>query len=123
MPNKWQIWKQQLNKHMRTIPKIDAKIDIETKPKNEMERITNGNVQDVATLAILESMQRGVDKSTNAEEVKDKDLPELETDNEQEQIITFDNWCGPQILLIISHRDSVSHTPPLKNQCFLHPKT
>uniref|UniRef100_A0A915IU10 Uncharacterized protein n=1 Tax=Romanomermis culicivorax TaxID=13658 RepID=A0A915IU10_ROMCU len=59
-----QIWKQPSNKP--TILKIDAKIDIETKPKNETERLTNRKLQDVATLAILESMQRAVDKWTNA---------------------------------------------------------
>uniref|UniRef100_A0A915JKC2 Uncharacterized protein n=1 Tax=Romanomermis culicivorax TaxID=13658 RepID=A0A915JKC2_ROMCU len=57
-------------RHMPTISKIDTKIDIEVKSKNETERITNGNIQDVATLAILESMQRAVDKSTNAVNVE-----------------------------------------------------
>uniref|UniRef100_A0A915HSL2 Uncharacterized protein n=1 Tax=Romanomermis culicivorax TaxID=13658 RepID=A0A915HSL2_ROMCU len=58
------------SRHMLTIQKIDAKIDIKAKPKNKMERTTNGNFQDVATLAILESMQRAVDKSTNAVNVE-----------------------------------------------------
>uniref|UniRef100_A0A915J9S9 Uncharacterized protein n=1 Tax=Romanomermis culicivorax TaxID=13658 RepID=A0A915J9S9_ROMCU len=57
-------------RHRPTISKIDTKIDIEVKPKNEMERITNGNIQGIATLAILESMQRAVDKSTNAVNVE-----------------------------------------------------
>uniref|UniRef100_A0A915JYI9 Uncharacterized protein n=1 Tax=Romanomermis culicivorax TaxID=13658 RepID=A0A915JYI9_ROMCU len=52
-----------------TIPEIDAKLDIETKTRNENERVRNGNIQDVATLAILESMQRTMDKSTNAPNV------------------------------------------------------
>uniref|UniRef100_A0A915HQ38 Uncharacterized protein n=1 Tax=Romanomermis culicivorax TaxID=13658 RepID=A0A915HQ38_ROMCU len=37
-----------------TIPEIDAKMDLETKMRNEMERLKKGNYQDVATLAILE---------------------------------------------------------------------
>uniref|UniRef100_A0A915IVN7 Uncharacterized protein n=1 Tax=Romanomermis culicivorax TaxID=13658 RepID=A0A915IVN7_ROMCU len=53
-----------------TISKIDAKIDIEAKPMNETERVRNGNIQNVATLAILESMQRAIDKSTNAVNVE-----------------------------------------------------
>uniref|UniRef100_A0A915JWP0 Uncharacterized protein n=1 Tax=Romanomermis culicivorax TaxID=13658 RepID=A0A915JWP0_ROMCU len=121
------------SRHTPTIPKIEAKIIIEAKLKNETKKITNGNIQDVATLAILESMQRAVDKSTNAvnvertksalqeqeildqlietlfddaqipsrlpiptnpmvldyvplqEGVKDEDLPELESDDDQEQ--------------------------------------
>uniref|UniRef100_A0A915JBG3 Uncharacterized protein n=1 Tax=Romanomermis culicivorax TaxID=13658 RepID=A0A915JBG3_ROMCU len=55
---------------MPTIPEIDAKMDLETKTRNETERVRKGNIQDVATLAILESMQRTVDKSTNAVNVE-----------------------------------------------------
>uniref|UniRef100_A0A915IK01 Uncharacterized protein n=1 Tax=Romanomermis culicivorax TaxID=13658 RepID=A0A915IK01_ROMCU len=66
MPKEWQTWRQQWNKHTLTIAKIDAKIDIEAKLKSEMEKTINGNIQDVATLAIVESMPRAVDKSTNA---------------------------------------------------------
>uniref|UniRef100_A0A915JRU9 Uncharacterized protein n=1 Tax=Romanomermis culicivorax TaxID=13658 RepID=A0A915JRU9_ROMCU len=53
-----------------TIPQIDTKRDLEIKARNEIERLKKGNIQDVATLAILESMQRTVDKSTNAANIK-----------------------------------------------------
>uniref|UniRef100_A0A915J1M3 Uncharacterized protein n=1 Tax=Romanomermis culicivorax TaxID=13658 RepID=A0A915J1M3_ROMCU len=55
---------------MPAIPEIDAKIDIETKTRNETERLKNGNIQDVATLAILESMQRTVDRAMNPASVE-----------------------------------------------------
>uniref|UniRef100_A0A915L947 Uncharacterized protein n=1 Tax=Romanomermis culicivorax TaxID=13658 RepID=A0A915L947_ROMCU len=35
-----------------TIPEIEAKIDLETKTRNDAERLRKGNIQDVATLAI-----------------------------------------------------------------------
>uniref|UniRef100_A0A915I354 Uncharacterized protein n=1 Tax=Romanomermis culicivorax TaxID=13658 RepID=A0A915I354_ROMCU len=55
---------------MPTIPEIDAKVDLEMKTRNEAERLRKGNIQDVATLTILESMQRAVHKSTNAAKVE-----------------------------------------------------
>uniref|UniRef100_A0A915I2W7 Uncharacterized protein n=1 Tax=Romanomermis culicivorax TaxID=13658 RepID=A0A915I2W7_ROMCU len=53
-----------------TIAKIDEKVDLELKTRKEAKPIKKGNIQDVATLAILESMQQTVDKSTNVVNVE-----------------------------------------------------
>uniref|UniRef100_A0A915JBV0 Uncharacterized protein n=1 Tax=Romanomermis culicivorax TaxID=13658 RepID=A0A915JBV0_ROMCU len=55
---------------MPTIPEIDAKMDLEAKTRNETQRLNKGNYQDVATLAILESVQRSMYKSTNAANIE-----------------------------------------------------
>uniref|UniRef100_A0A915L2V3 Uncharacterized protein n=1 Tax=Romanomermis culicivorax TaxID=13658 RepID=A0A915L2V3_ROMCU len=49
---------------------IDEKVHLEWKSGKEAEQIKNGNIQDVATLAILEFMQQNVDKSTNVVNVE-----------------------------------------------------
>uniref|UniRef100_A0A915JIF0 Uncharacterized protein n=1 Tax=Romanomermis culicivorax TaxID=13658 RepID=A0A915JIF0_ROMCU len=45
-------------------------MDLEIKTRNEVERLKKGNIQDVAILAILESMQKTMDKSMNAANIE-----------------------------------------------------